>query len=174
MVTLGSAMGLLHSFFRFCRRGMRDRGLAQVTGAKAKARSLSDADPTCEMVRFIGMTQLIGKARARQSCTDRLKLADRGHAFDKLQRASLLRRGVDPLREHELDLPLDLVNADNKAELPLSSPAPDLLGKRRQRSCAVEINLHADVAGLGGLVERSKLLHAHLDAFTVGLSLDLE
>src|SRR4029078_285800 len=174
MVTLGSAIGLLHSFFRFCRRGMRDRGLAHGTGAKEEARSLSDAGPTCEMVRFIGMAQLIGKARARQSCTDRLKRADRGHAFDELKRASLLRRGVDPLREHEFDLPLDLLDAENQAELPLSSPAPDRLGKRRQRPCAVEINLHAGVAGLGSLVERSKLLHAHLDAFTVGLSLDLE
>src|SRR4029453_4642290 len=123
------------------------------------------------MVRFIGMAQLISKARARQSCTDRLKRADRGHAFDKLERASLLRRGVDPLREPEIDLPLDLVDAENKAELPLSSSAPDLLGKRRQRPCAVEINLHAGVASFGGLVERSELLHAHLAAFPVGPSL---
>src|SRR5215471_11635241 len=127
------------------------------------------------MGRFIGMGLLLGKTRTRESC-DRaaLKRADRGHAFEHLERAPLLWCGIDPLRQNELDFPLELIDAEDNAELALPTLTPHLLGKERQRPGVVEINLHAGVARLGSPVERSELLHAHLDAFAISFGLDVE
>ena len=58
--------------------------------------------------------------------------ADGRHALDELQRASLLRRGVDALRQHELDLAGDVVEAEHEPELALPSPRADLLGERNR------------------------------------------
>ena len=67
----------------------------------------------------------LGKACARGSSGfSRSERADRGHALDELERASLLRRGVDALRQHELDLARDVVEAEHEAELALPSPPP--------------------------------------------------
>src|SRR5215468_12784032 len=112
------------------------------------------------------MGLLLGKAGARESC-DRaaLECTDRGHAFEHLERAPLLWCGVDPLRQNELDFPLELIDAEDNAELALPTFTPHLLGKGRQCPGMVEINLHAGVTRFGSLIERSELLHPHLDAF---------
>src|SRR5262249_37588464 len=121
------------------------------------------------------MGLLLGKARTRESC-DRaaLERADRGHSVEHLERAPLLRCGIDPLRQDELDFPLELIDADDNAELALPTLIPHLLSEGPQRPGVVEINLHTGVARLGSLVERSELLQAHLDAIAVRFGLDVE
>ena len=86
----------------------------------------------------------------------------------------MLRGGVDPLRQHELDLAREVVQAEHETELALAPAAPNLLGERGERARIVEIDLHAGMAGLGSLVERDEALHAHLDGLAIGLGLDIE
>ncbi len=80
------------------------------------------------MVRFIGSVSPLGKAqRPRKLSLRASERADRGDPLDQLQRAPLLGRRVDALRQYELDLPV--LEPQHQAELPLPSSRSDLLGK---------------------------------------------
>src|SRR6478752_5850971 len=122
----------------------------------------------------IGSATSLGKAlRPWKLRVLRLERADRRHAVDQLEGAALLRRGVDALRQHELDL-AGLVEPEHEAELTLATAGADLFGERGERAGIVEIDLHAGVAGLGSLLQRDDTLDSRLDRLAVRLGFDVE
>src|SRR6478752_3189839 len=145
------------------------------------------------MVRFIGTAPRLGKGQRPQKLSLKheperwapvfrkdhaqtrtaSERANGGHALDKLERASLLRRGVDALRQHELHL-AGVVEAEHEAELPLAAARPHLLSEGGKGARVLDIDLHADVARLSRLVERDDALHAYFDVLAVGLGFNVE
>src|SRR5574341_883433 len=127
------------------------------------------------MVRFIGRLSLLGKGpRPGNWPFPTLERADRGHPLDELKRASLLRGGVDALRQHELDLLGEVAEPEHEAELPLPAGPAHLVGQRSERAGILDINLHAGMPRFGGLVERSEALNPYLGAHAIGLRFDVD